>query len=281
MTTVAQQQQTETQRTDQSSATRRQSPRPSQPRFTRNVARGIHRLEHAHVNCYLIEDDDRVEGITIVDAAFPATWRVLPKALEAIGRDLADVRAVILTHAHFDHLGFARRIRDEHDVPVYGHPDDAYIAEHPYRYAHELPRSSYPLQYPAIVPVMARMVAAGALGVRGITDLRPLSPGDKVNVPGQPTVVATPGHTFGHVAFGMPERDVVFSGDALVTFNPYTAQRGPQVVSGAATANMQQAFESLDDLAGTAARIVLPGHGEPWTGGVEAAVAEARRAGPS
>jgi glyoxylase-like metal-dependent hydrolase (beta-lactamase superfamily II) len=256
-------------------------PRPAQPRLTRNVARGIHRIEHAHANCYLLEDDDPVEGVTIVDAAFPATWNVLPRALEAVGRSIGDVKAVVLTHAHFDHLGFARRIRDDYDVPVFGHPDDAYIAEHPYRYTHELPRSIYPLQYPAIVPVLARMIGAGALGVRGITDLRTLTPGTKVNVPGQPMVIATPGHTFGHVALAMPERDVVFTGDALLTFNPYTADRGPQVVSGAATANIARAFASLTAIADTGARVLLPGHGEPWFGGAAEAVEQARRAGPS
>ena len=38
-----------------------------------------------------------------------------------------------------------------------------------------------------------------------------------------------------------------------------------------------RALESLDVLAATRARVVLPGHGDPWTDGVESAVEHARR----
>lgn len=49
---------------------------------------------------------------------------------------------------------------------------------------------------------------------------------------GRPTVIATPGHTYGHVALHLPDRDAVISGDALVTLAPYTALTGPRVVAG-------------------------------------------------
>jgi len=242
------------------------------------VAPGVHRLAHAHVNCYLLVDGG---DVTIVDAALPATWRVLPDALDAVGRSLDDVRALVLTHAHFDHLGFARRLHEEHAVPVLAHPDEAYLAAHPYRYAHESPRIVYPIWYPAAIPVLARMAAAGALNVRGVDEITPIAAGQVLDVPGRPRVVFTPGHTYGHCALALPEADALLSGDALVTFNPYTGIAGPQVVSGAATADLAQAFASLDVLAEHSAGVLLPGHGAPWRAGVDAAVVAARRAGPS
>jgi glyoxylase-like metal-dependent hydrolase (beta-lactamase superfamily II) len=250
-------------------------------RLSKHVAPGVHRLEHAHVNCYILEGDDRAEGVTLVDTAFPATWPLLLKALEAIGRRPDEVRAAVLTHAHFDHLGMARRLRDEWNVPVLGHPRDAYIAEHPYRYAHESSRLVYPFRYPATLPVILRMVRAGALRVRGLSGLRSIEPLQQLDIPGRPRVVFTPGHTYGHCALELPGRNVLLTGDALVTFNPYTAEEGPQVVSGAATADLEMAFLSLDALAVTGAGVLLPGHGEPWRQGAEAAVAEARLRGPS
>jgi glyoxylase-like metal-dependent hydrolase (beta-lactamase superfamily II) len=252
--------------------------RPGGPRLSRDVAPGVHRLEHAFVNSYLIVDGD---AVTIVDTAFPATWDLLPRVLAAIGRRPGDVAAVVLTHAHFDHLGFAKRIREEWNVPVWAHPEEDYIAAHPYRYAHESPRMLYPFRYPGSVPVIGRMVKAGALLVPGIEDLRPLVPGTELDVPGRPEVVFTPGHTFGHCALHLPDRDALLTGDALVTFNPYTAGTGPQVVSAAATADLEQAFESLALLDAVDAGTVLPGHGEPWRSGVRAATVEARLAGPS
>jgi len=248
------------------------------PVLTRNVAPGVHRLEHAHVNCYFLVEGD---AVTVVDAAFPATWKVLPRALEAIGSSPEKVRALVLTHAHFDHLGFARRIAEEWDVPVIGHQAEEYIAQHPYRYAHENSPALYPVRHPAGVPILARMTAAGAFTVRGVDSLTPLTDEAIGDLPGSPRMVFTPGHTFGHCALRLPGRGAVLSGDALVTLDPYTGKRGPQIVSGAATADSEMALESLDALAATEAQIVLPGHGEPWKDGVAAAVDEAKAAGPS
>jgi glyoxylase-like metal-dependent hydrolase (beta-lactamase superfamily II) len=100
-----------------------------------------------------------------------------------------------------------------------------------------------------------------------------------LDVPGRPEIVSTPGHTLGHVAFNLPGRDVVIAGDAVVTLDPYTAARGPRIVARAATADVERNLASLDALAGVGTGTVLTGHGEPWTGGTEAIVAEARRAG--
>jgi glyoxylase-like metal-dependent hydrolase (beta-lactamase superfamily II) len=242
------------------------------------VAPGVHRLEHAYVNCYLIEDDD---GVTLVDAAFPATWPLLLRALSALHRGPTDVKALVLTHAHFDHLGFARRVQKEWGVPVWAHAEEAYIAKHPYRYAHERSRVLYPIREPQVLPVLGTMVRAGALSVRGVAELRFFKPDDVLEVPGAPRVVFSPGHTFGHSALHFASRGALMTGDALVTFEPYTGAIGPRIVSGAATADSEQALRSLDALQQTGAGIVLPGHGAVWTDGIGSAVAAARAVGPS
>ncbi|MBX0300474.1 MBL fold metallo-hydrolase [Cryobacterium sp. 1639] len=250
----------------------------SSARLTRRVAPGIHRLEHAYVNCYLIEGSD---GITIVDAAFPATWPILQRALLALNRQPSDVKALVLTHAHFDHLGFARRVHEDWGVPVWAHGKEEYIAEHPYRYAHERSRLLYPIRRPSVVPVLATMARAGALNVRGVRGLHLFEPGDVLDVPGKPRVVFSPGHTFGHSALHLEASDAVLTGDALVTFDPYTGAVGPHIVAGAATADSAQALRSLGALEETNATIVLPGHGPAWTTGIASAVSAARAAGPS
>jgi glyoxylase-like metal-dependent hydrolase (beta-lactamase superfamily II) len=256
------------------SATKRTT--ATKPRFFRDVAPGIHRLEHAYTNCYLVEDGDR---LTIVDTAFPSTWRVLDAAFHAIGRTSDDVAAIVLTHGHFDHVGFAARAQKQWGVDVWVHLQDRYLVAHPYRYAHERARSLYPLLYPRALPALVAMAGAGALNVRGLDSVRSLPTEGVLPVPGAPVVIPTPGHTFGHCALHFPERDVVISGDALVTLDPYRATRGPQIVAGAATADSAQALASLEALAATGARLVLPGHGDPWRHGVEAAVAAATSSG--
>ncbi len=246
--------------------------------LTRNIAPGVHRLTHAYVNCYLLEEQGE---LTIVDTAHPRTWPLLLRAIDALGRRPTDVRAVVLTHAHFDHLGFARRAAVEWALPVWAHPDEEYIARHPYRYAHENPRLIYPIQHPDAIPALFAMTLAGALRVDGLDDLRYYAPDQVLDVPGHPRVVFSPGHTYGHCALHLEEQSALISGDALVTFNPYTGETGPQIVSGAATADSALALDSLDALAHTDARVVLPGHGGSWRSGIRSAVDLARRAGPS
>jgi glyoxylase-like metal-dependent hydrolase (beta-lactamase superfamily II) len=98
-------------------------------------------------------------------------------------------------------------------------------------------------------------------------------------VPGSPQVVFTPGHTLGHCALHLPDRDAVFAGDSIVTLDPYTAKKGPRLVARAATVDSERNLRSLDALRDTGAGTVLMGHGEPWGGGVEGAVLQARAAG--
>ncbi|GEK23453.1 MBL fold metallo-hydrolase [Cellulomonas xylanilytica] len=244
--------------------------------ITSEVADRVYRLAHAYVSCYLVEDDGRV---LLVDAGLPAMWPMLADALRehALGPD--DVTGLVLTHAHFDHTGFAARAQDRLRVPVWAHEEDFFIAEHPYRYAHENPRALYPIRHPRAVRILASMTRAGALRVPGVRGMHALRAGDLPDAPGSPVVVPTPGHTAGHCALHLLGRDAVLSGDALVTLDPYTGDTGPQIVAGAATADSTQALASLDALAATGATTVLPGHGEPWTAGVASAVQAARATG--
>jgi glyoxylase-like metal-dependent hydrolase (beta-lactamase superfamily II) len=241
------------------------------------IADGVYHLEKADTNCYLVVND----GITLIDAGLPRTWPLLEEALRRIGATPADIDAVVLTHAHFDHVGMCDRLVHEHHVPIHVHDRDRLMARHPYRYAHEKPRFSYPLRHPSGFAVIARMAAAGALGVKGVDARGQVEPGHPLDVPGGLVPVWSPGHTMGHCAYVLPGSGLLFSGDAIVTLDPYTGRTGPRIVAGAATADSATALDRLDALAATEAQVVLPGHGRPWRDGVVSAVAAAREAGPS
>ncbi|HKH65084.1 MAG TPA: MBL fold metallo-hydrolase [Solirubrobacterales bacterium] len=104
---------------------------------------------------------------------------------------------------------------------------------------------------------------------------------EQLDVPGNPQILFTPGHTLGHCALYFPDRDAVLAGDAIVMLDPYTGARGPRIVAGAATADSGRALRSLDALAAVEAGTILTGHGEPWRGGTAEAVRQARAAGAS
>ncbi|MCR2763103.1 MBL fold metallo-hydrolase [Microbacterium sp. zg.B48] len=242
------------------------------------VADGVYRLEKAAVNCYLIVADD---GIVLVDGGLPGSWSRLTAALRNVGATPFDISAVVLTHGHFDHVGMCDRLSWENRVASHIHPDDQDLARHPYRYAHENARARYPVQHPAAIPILARMTAAGALWVKGIKAKSDVVPGSRLDLPGGLTPIWSPGHTAGHCAYFMADRGILFSGDALVTYDPYTAGTGPRIVAGAATADSAVALTTLDELAATGAGLVLTGHGEPFTDGIRVAAAHARAVGPS
>jgi glyoxylase-like metal-dependent hydrolase (beta-lactamase superfamily II) len=243
-----------------------------------SVADGVHRVEDAYTNWFAVEDDG---SLTIVDTGHPRSWSSLQELLRRLERDASAIEAVVLTHAHFDHMGFAERARTELGVPVWAHEREVPVTKHPWRYDHERSRVPYMLRYPKFDRAFFAMAAMGALFVKGLWQVATYVDGQQLDVPGRPRVIFTPGHTHGHCALLFEDRGVLIAGDAFVTYNPYTGSAGPQIVSGAATADSEQALGSLDALAELDARTVLTGHGEPWTQSPRLAVERARAAGPS
>ena len=232
------------------------------------ITPGIRRIGSGIVNVYLIEEAGEV---TIVDAGAPSYWRDLPTELAAMGRSLADVRAVVLTHAHPDHIGFAERIRRERGVPIRVHELDAMLARGKARAGGGLGGSS-------LGPLLAFAVWAlrhGMARIPPIVEVGTFADGTTLDVPGAPRVIHVPGHTPGSAALHVASRDAIFIGDALVTLNVTTGATGPRISPFGA--DDRRALESLDRLAGLEARYVLPGHGVPWTAGLAEAVREVRR----
>ena len=229
------------------------------------IADGIHRIgEKSLVNSYLLEEGGQV---TIIDAGVPGLYRELPGELTAMGRTLEDVRALVLTHGHSDHIGFAERMRRERQTPVSVHEADAALARG------EVPNPSKGMGRTKVAPLVEFLwftMLRGGLRTHKLQEVSTFGDGATLDVPGSPRVILTPGHTPGSAALHVPARDVLFIGDALATYAVTTGARGPQVAPF--TADADQAVSSLDRLRDVAAGIVLPGHGDPWMDGLQEAI---------
>ncbi len=236
------------------------------------IAPGIRRLGTGTVNVYLIEE---AGAITIVDAGLPGFFGDLLAELTAMGRSIEDVRAVLLTHAHTDHIGFAERIRSERGVPIRVHEADAALARGEVKQKNEgggktrlLPALSF----------IAFGFRKGFLGIKHIAEVSTFSDGTTLDVPGAPRVIHVPGHTAGSAALHVPTRDAILVGDAFVTLNVMSGSTGPQLFPNF-NADNRQALESLKRLDGVEAGLALPGHGVPWTAGLPEALRLVRAAG--
>lgn len=241
----------------------------------RDAAPGVHRIQDAHTNWYLVEDGS---GLTVVDTGLPRSWSSLEAALGELGRSPGDIEAVVLTHGHFDHVGFARRAQAKLGVPVWAHRDELSLVARPWNYDHERARLPY-LRHPEFVRIFTEMTAMGALVVKGVNQARAYSTGERLDVPGHPQIVFTPGHTHGHCSLLFGDRGAVIVGDAFVMLDPYTGRAGPCLVAGAATADSDLNLNSLDGLGRLDCQVALTGHGPVWRGSVRDAIERAKLAG--
>ncbi len=231
------------------------------------VAAGVRRLGSRWVNFYLIEEGGR---LTLLDAGFPGYWRHLEAELREMGRGIDDIDGILLTHSHADHRGLAERVRRASGAPVYVHPADAPSV-----------RGDVPEAPPAFLkqgwrPFLYRYIVHAILNGAGrqlpVAVLDKFADGEVVDVPGHPRVIHTPGHTPGSCALQLAQRGVLFCGDTLATIDLIAGKPRPSLPPDFVNHDTGQAVESARILEGFEARLMLPGHGEPWTGGVREAV---------
>ena len=229
------------------------------------LAPSLHRLGSSSlVNSYLIED---AGAITVIDAGLRGHWKDLLRELEAMGRSVDNIRALLLTHGDVDHIGFAERLRQEHGMPVFVGAVDAAEARG------EVPKPAAVRDRMRLVPMTKFLVYGlthGGLRSTPIKEVTPIDGATTLDVPGAPAVIPLHGHTPGSVAYQVPSVDAIFMGDAMTTRSVTTGIVGPAL--GPFTVDPAKAVASLDALDGLSAKWVLPGHGDAWTGGLAEAL---------
>jgi glyoxylase-like metal-dependent hydrolase (beta-lactamase superfamily II) len=241
------------------------------------VADGVFLVRGSQVNWYLVREG---QAVTLVDSGYPADTDRVEASVRHIGARPEDIAAVLVTHAHTDHIGAANQLHNRYGTPMYLHP--AEVAHAQRRYLEQISLRAVVVRCwrPRMLRWAGHAIAAGGTADVAAAHAQPwptVAPDGALDLPGRPVPVFTPGHTSGHTAYLLPRAGAVVTGDALVTSHPTTATPyGPQLIASYFQHDEALARTSLDALAALPARLVLPGHGEPWEGDLARAVAAAR-----
>jgi glyoxylase-like metal-dependent hydrolase (beta-lactamase superfamily II) len=169
------------------------------------LAPGVWRLPtlgRSVVNSFALADADG--GITLVDAGLRGATRRLVGHLAAIGSRPDQVRRIVATHAHFDHVGDARRLRETTGASLCIHEEDAVFCST--GKAPPLDRSS------ALTRILSMVPQAG---IGGAPVDQTFADNQLLDVAGGLRVVHTPGHTPGHCSLLHEPSGVLITGDSL------------------------------------------------------------------
>lgn len=193
------------------------------------------------VNGYLVEEE---HGLTLIDTMLPRSSKAIRAAAAATGKPIT---TLLLTHAHGDHVGSL----DELHAAL---PEAAVIiSERDSRYLDKVMTLD-----PGEPQVKLRGYYPGAK----TKPTRTITPGETV---GSLQVVASPGHTPGHVSFFDPRDGTLYSGDAYSTLGGVatSAKMNPRFpLPGFATWHKPTELESAKALRALEPARLAPGHGK-------------------
>ncbi|MEU7426237.1 MBL fold metallo-hydrolase [Streptomyces sp. NPDC040750] len=214
---------------------------------------------------YLWRDDDE---LTLIDAGTAGSGPAIAAAVTALGGVPGDVRRIVLTHFHEDHVGAAGEFAALSGATVLAHPLDAPFV-----------RGELPGPPPRLEDWELPLHAAAAERLPKTVPVPPdavtcVSDGDELDFGGGARVLHVPGHTDGSIALFLPAEGVLFTGDTVAA-SPVDGT----VMPGVFNLDRPRLLDSVARLAALDAEVACFGHGDPVIGGATAALRRAA-AGP-
>ena len=197
-------------------------------------------------NAYLVQGE---EGYLLIDAGVKGKINKLKNKMDEYNVSFEDIKLIVITHVHYDHVGNLKEIKNKSKAPVLVHKREAELLKNGESH------------FPAGNNLLGKMIVKTAgRAMNKQNNFNPVQPDiqmkDYYNLKGfgfEGEIIHTPGHSAGSITVIIDNRHC-FVGDTMFSFIPFTVN--PPFADDSA-----QLIESWEKLASTDCKFFYPGHG--------------------
>jgi glyoxylase-like metal-dependent hydrolase (beta-lactamase superfamily II) len=216
----------------------------------RELVPGVYLIEGLpRAHAYVL---DAADGWTLIDSGVAGDADQIMAQLDSGGYDLANLRSIVLTHAHSDHTGSVAELCRRSGASILAHQ-----AEVPYI------EQTQSLTYPSRLRRMLAWLFERISPTPPCQVDTPLQDGAIVNALGGLQVIHVPGHTPGSIALYQAEQRILFCGDAIFHHGSSSGQGRIAPPPRIFSVGPDQAEASARKLAALPVEVACFGHGEP------------------
>lgn len=209
------------------------------------IVNGLYAIPVGFVNVFLI---DTPEGCTLIDTGVAGSADVILGAIRNLRKQASDVRHILLTHAHPDHIGGLAALKRATGADAYMHPLDIPIATGKMGFRPLKPAPGF------MTGILFRMVIRPGATVEGAPIEHPVSDGEVLPIAGGLVAIHTPGHCAGQLAFLWQQHGgVLFAADACSNVRSLSYSLGYE--------DLEEGKRSLRKLAQFDFEVACFGHG--------------------